>query len=222
MIRVLLPILTVASLALLKAQKFSPVWPPDDEVCKTLIRQTLGAGCRYLTYELFPLRSESDGLAILYTRDRDTLWILYQREPGIGEVLPLVSDLTAWYVSNRNAYPEKELLVEKNGIEACYRTTLYQLWGFTGASRYTRLWEATDRELERTCKGPLRTCTLLEESHSPQWMDLDGDGIPEWVDNIRLTHLKDPAKKTREEYYAIQIWRWQGRELRLTGMDFSP
>jgi hypothetical protein len=216
-------ILAAVSPATIWPQKAIRSWPPDDEICQNLIRLSLGSGFRYLTYELFPLQSENDGLAILYTRDRDTLWCLYQWDPNTRKLTSFASDLTAWYARNRNAFPENELLVEKSWKEACYRMTLYQLWGFNGSNRLTKLWEATDREMDqKSCKESLRPCTLLEESHSPHWLDLDGDGIPEWVDNIRLIHLKDTAKKSREEFYAIQIWRWLGHELRLTGMDFSP
>lgn len=217
----LIPVFALAAFAVSWAQK--PAWPPDDEVCKKLVKNTLGPNCHYLTYEIFPLRSDNDGLAILYTRDKDTLWVLFHKVPDTGELTPIEQDLTAWYARNRNAFPENELLVEKRWTESCYRITLYRLWGFSGTSQLVKLWEAADREWEHTtCKTTPRACTLLEESHSPQWLDLDRDGIPEWVVNIRLVHLKDPAKKTREAFYAIQIWRWMDRELRLTGMDFSP
>lgn len=220
---VLAHLLLVASSAALWAQKLATAWPPDDEICHSLIKRTLGTTCHYLTYETFPLRSENDGLAILYTRGKDTLWILFYKEPSVAQPVFIEQDLTAWYVRNRNDFPENELLVEKNRLESCYRITQYRLWGFSAANRLTNLWEAADREMDNTsCSTSLRPCTLLEESHSPQWLDLDNDGIPEWVDNIRLIHLKDPARKTRETFYVIQIWRWQGRELRLTGMDFSP
>lgn len=200
-----------------------PDWPSDDAGCKSLLRSTVGPKATYLTYEQFSIASEYDGLAIMYALEKDTLWALYQKPKDSGPPYLIESHVSAWYARNRNVSPENELLTEKKWKEPCRKITFYRLWGISENGLMKVLWEAADREADvATCKKTMRTCDLIEESHSPQWLDLDKDGTPEWVDNIRLVYLEDPQRSLRQEAYAIQIWRWMGRELRLTGMDFSP
>ncbi|MCS6980374.1 MAG: hypothetical protein NZM15_09795 [Flavobacteriales bacterium] len=195
----------------------------DDTYCSSLVTRYLGTSATYLTFEQFPLRQARDGLAVKYSHNGDTLWAIFDLFSEKDRPRLLEKEVWAWYPGNKNASPEAEIWFEKHRREPCSQIVEYRVWTLGEDGQMQIAWQA--RQFETLFSNPgCRSrkqipCALLEESHSPQWMDLDKDGIPEWVDNIRLVHLKDPEKNITEEHHALQIWRWIGRNLRLTGMD---